>query len=205
MLAWGRNAEVETERPVPRGWRVHGGGKAAVSTSGLLSEIEACVPALRRYAVGLLRSRDEADDLVHDCLVRALDKLHTKRDESDARTWLFTILHNLFISQMRRRRLRPVPETLDEIHEAAHSQRPSQEDGLQFRDLLRDLERLPEEQRSVVLLVSVEDLSYAEAAAVLGVPIGTVMSRLARGRERLRQLSNADASADVRPALRRVK
>jgi RNA polymerase sigma-70 factor (ECF subfamily) len=205
MLAWRGDAETETRRPVPRGWRVLGGGKAPVNTSGVLSQIEACVPALRRYAVGLLRSRDEADDLVHDCLVRALDKLHTRRDENDVRTWLFTILHNLFISQMRRRRLRPVPEALDEIPESVHSQRPSQEDGLQWRDLLRDLERLPEEQRSVVLLVSVEDLSYAETAAVLGVPIGTVMSRLARGRERLRQLSSADASADVRPALRRVK
>jgi RNA polymerase sigma-70 factor (ECF subfamily) len=205
MLAWRGDAETDTRRPVPRGWRVLGGGKAPVNTSGVLSQIEACVPALRRYAVGLLRSRDEADDLVHDCLVRALDKLHTRRDENDIRTWLFTILHNLFISQMRRRRLRPVPEALDEIPESVHSQRPAQEDGLQWRDLLRDLERLPEEQRSVVLLVSVEDLSYAETAAVLGVPIGTVMSRLARGRERLRQLSSADASADVRPALRRVK
>jgi len=205
MLAWRGNADIETGKLVPRGWRVLGGGKAPVSTSSVLSQIEACVPALRRYAVGLLRSRDEADDLVHDCLVRALDKLHTRRDESDIRTWLFTILHNLFISQMRRRRLRPVPEALDEVHESAHSQRPSQEDGLQWRDLLRDLDRLPEEQRSVVLLVSVEDLSYAETAAVLGVPIGTVMSRLARGRERLRQLSSAEAGTDVRPALRRVK
>jgi RNA polymerase sigma-70 factor (ECF subfamily) len=200
MLAWRGNAEVETQKLVPRGQQ-HGDGKAAVTVSNVLSQIEACVPALRRYAVGLLRSRDEADDLVHDCLVRALDKIHTRRDEGEVRTWLFTILHNLFISQMRRRRSRPQPEALDEIHEAAHSQRPSQEDGLQWRDMLRDLERLPEEQRSVVLLVSVEDLSYAETAEVLGVPLGTVMSRLARGRERLRQY----ASADVRPALRRVK
>jgi RNA polymerase sigma-70 factor (ECF subfamily) len=200
MLAWRGHTDMETDKPVP-GWRQHGDGKPAVTVSSVLSQIEACVPALRRYAVGLLRSRDEADDLVHDCLVRALDKIHTRRDDGEVRTWLFTILHNLFINQMRRRHSRPETEALDEIHEAAHSQLPSQEDGLHWRDLLRDLERLPEEQRSVVLLVSVEDLSYAEAAAVLGVPLGTVMSRLARGRERLRQY----ASADVRPALRRVK
>jgi RNA polymerase sigma-70 factor, ECF subfamily len=201
MLAWGGNAELDTQRPAPRGWRQYVGGKTAVTEPSVLSQIEASVPALRRYAEGLLRSRDEADDLVHDCLVNALDKMHTKRDAGDVRTWLFTILHNLFISQLRRRRSRPQPEALDEIHEAAHSQRPFQEDGLQWRDLLRDLERLPDEQRSVVLLVSVEDLSYAEAAAVLGVPLGTVMSRLARGRERLRQLANTEQ----RPALRRVK
>jgi RNA polymerase sigma factor (sigma-70 family) len=200
MLAWRRNA-VQEKTPASTGWPQNRDGKAAVSVSNVLSQIEACVPALRRYAVGLLRSRDDADDLVHDCLVRALDKLHTRREELEVRPWLFAILHNLFISQMRRRGSSPPPEPLDEVHEAAHSQRPSQEDGLQWRDLLRDLERLPEDQRSVVLLVSVEDLSYAETAAVLGVPIGTVMSRLARGRERLRQFANADA----RPALRRVK
>jgi RNA polymerase sigma-70 factor, ECF subfamily len=205
MSAWRRKAELDTERPTPRGWQRRGDGEAAATVSNVLGQIEACVPALRRYAVGLLRSRDEADDLVHDCLVRALDKLHTRCEELEVRPWLFTILHNLFISQLRRRGSRPQSESLDEIHESAHSQRPSQEDGLQWRDLLRDLQRLPEDQRSVLLLVSVEDLSYAQAAAVLGVPIGTVMSRLARGRERLRQYANAGANPEARPALRRVK
>jgi RNA polymerase sigma factor (sigma-70 family) len=205
MLAWRRDAEMEMDRPVPRGWRQRGDGKATVTVSHVLSQIEACVPALRRYAVGLLRSRDKADDLVHDCLVRALDKMHTRREDMGVRPWLFTILHNLFISQMRRRGSRPQSESLDDVHESAHSQRPSQEDGLQWRDLLRDLDRLPDEQRAVVLLVSVEDLSYAETAAVLGVPLGTVMSRLARGRERLRQLASAGSNPEARPALRRVK
>ncbi len=168
---------------------------------GVLARIEACIPALRRYAAALLRSREEADDLVHDCLVRALDKLHTRRDEADVRAWLFTIMHNLFISQIRRRRARPVAEPLEDRHEAAASLHPAQEDGLHWRDLLRGLDRLPKDQRSVILLVSVEDLSYAEAAAVLRVPVGTVMSRLARGRERLREYTDAEP----RPALRRVK
>jgi RNA polymerase sigma-70 factor (ECF subfamily) len=166
----------------------------------VISRIEACIPALRRYATALLRNREEADDLVHDCLVRALDKLHTRHDEADVRAWLFTILHNVFVSQIRRRGARPVTEALDERHEDVASLHPAQEDGLHWRDLLRGLDRLPEEQRSVILLVSVEDLSYAEAAAVLRVPIGTVMSRLARGRERLRQYIEAEP-----PALRRVK
>jgi RNA polymerase sigma-70 factor (ECF subfamily) len=172
-----------------------------VSEQGVLARIEASIPALRRYATALLRNRDEADDLVHDCLVRALDKLHTRREDADVRAWLFTIMHHHFISQMRRRRSRPTPEPLDESHDNAVALRPAQEDALYWRDLQRGLALLPEEQRSVILLVSVEDLSYAEAAEVLGVPVGTVMSRLARGRERLRQHTGQDA----RPPLRRVK
>ena len=172
-----------------------------MSAPGDIEKIEQCIPALRRYAWTLFRHRDAADDLVHDCLVRALDKLHTRRDDADVRAWLFTIMHNLFVSQHRRRRSRPMTEPLDDDHEVAASLRPTQEDGLLWRDMLRGLDRLPAEQRSVVLLISVEDLSYAETAAVLGVPIGTVMSRLARGRERLREYTDSDA----RPALRRVK
>lgn len=181
---------------------MHGGAARVVSVSGVLTQIEACIPALRRYAAALLRNRDDADDLVHDCLVRALDKLHTRRDDADVRAWLFTILHNLFVSQLRRTKARPASESLDETHEAAMSMRPDQESSLQWRDLIRGLNALPVEQRSVILLVSVEDLSYADAASVLGIPVGTVMSRLARGRERLRQLTEEDG---VRPVLRRVK
>ena len=169
---------------------------------GVLTGIEACIPALRRYATALLRNREDADDLVHDCLLRALDKLHTRRDDVDIRAWLFAIMHNLFISQLRRAKARPSGDRLDESHEAAMSIRPEQESALQWRDLLRGLERLPVDQRTVILLVSVEDLSYAEAATVLNVPIGTVMSRLARGRERLRQMVD---EGELRPALRRVK
>ncbi len=172
-----------------------------MSDPGVLARIEACIPALRRYATALLRNREEADDLVHDCLVRALDKLHTRREEADVRAWLFTIMHHHFISQVRRRRARPTPELLDESHDGAVAMRPVQEDALHWRDLQRGLALLPEEQRSVILLVSVEDMSYAEAAQVLGVPVGTVMSRLNRGRERLRQHTGQESRAP----LRRVK
>ncbi|HTB47610.1 MAG TPA: sigma-70 family RNA polymerase sigma factor [Acetobacteraceae bacterium] len=172
-----------------------------MSEQGVLARIEASVPALRRYAIALLRNRDEADDLVHDCLVRALDKLHTRREDADIRAWLFTIMHHHFISQIRRRRARPTPEPLDESHDNAVGLQPAQEDALHWRDLQRGLALLPEEQRSVILLVSLEDLSYAQAAEVLGVPVGTVMSRLARGRERLRQ----HTGQDTRAPLRRVK
>jgi RNA polymerase sigma-70 factor, ECF subfamily len=173
-----------------------------VTVSGVLTRIEACIPALRRYAAALLRNREDADDLVHDCLVRALDKLHTRRDDADVRAWLFAIMHNLFISRLRRAKARPVGPSLDETHEAAMSTHGDQESSLKWRDVLRGLNQLPVEQRSVILLVSVEDLSYAEAARVLDIPVGTVMSRLARGRERLRQLTD---EGELRPALRRVK
>jgi RNA polymerase sigma-70 factor (ECF subfamily) len=168
----------------------------------MLSRIEDCIPALRRYALALLRDRQDADDLVHDCLVRALEKLHMRRDGVDVRGWLFTIMHNLFISQRRRAKARPdaaAPEENED--EGPHGVPADQEDQLQWKELLRVLNSLPEDQRTVILLVSVEDLSYAEAARVLGVPIGTVMSRLARGRERMRQLTQEKG----RLPLRRVK
>jgi RNA polymerase sigma factor (sigma-70 family) len=98
--------------------------------SGVLTHIEACIPALRRYAAALLRNREDADDLVHDCLVRALDKLDTRRDDAEVRPWLFAIMHNLFISQLRRTRSRPSSESLDETHEAAMSVRADQRDDL---------------------------------------------------------------------------
>ena len=112
-----------------------------MAVSGTLTRIEACIPALRRYAAALLRNREDADDLVHDCLVRALAKLHTRRDDADVRAWLFAIMHNLFISQLRRAKARPAGESLDETHEAAMSLRPDQENSLQWRDLIRASER----------------------------------------------------------------
>jgi RNA polymerase sigma-70 factor, ECF subfamily len=169
--------------------------------SDVLADMEACIPALRRYASALLSGRQDADDLVHDCLVRALEHLHTRREDVEIRVWLFAIMHNLFISQLRKKRVRRRIEPLGDNTEVEPSLPASQEDRLHWRDLIRALNSLSEEQRTVVLLVTVENLSYAEVARVLGIPIGTVMSRLARGRERLRQLTENDA----RPALRRVQ
>lgn len=185
--------------------------------TGVIGSMEACIPALRRYARALVRNREEVDDLVHDCLVRALDQLHTRRDDGDLRAWLFTIMHNLFVSRVRRNKSRGPTVSLEEVGEDRLGMRPSQDTHMQGRDLLRALDYLSEEQRSVLLLVSVEDLSYADVAQVLGIPIGTVMSRLSRARERLRQLMDgavlpARATGTSAPApgrlpftLRRVK
>lgn len=166
----------------------------------VMAGMEACIPALRRYAFALLRNRQEADDLVHDCLVRALDRLHTRRAEPDLRPWLFAIMHNLFISGARRARVRAGTEPLDGQHESMLGQHPDQEDHLRWQELTRAVDELPEEQRTVLLLVAVEDQSYADVARILDVPIGTVMSRLSRARERLRRRLEGEP-----PLLRRVK
>jgi RNA polymerase sigma-70 factor, ECF subfamily len=174
------------------------------------SLIEAHIPGLRRFACALLRGdRHGADDLVQDCLERAVSRWHLRRAEGDLRGWLYTILYNRFLSEKHRQRRRGVPDALMEVAEA---ELPGVEGGqdwaLEHRDLLRAFAALPEEQRSVVLLIGVEDLSYQQAARVLGVPIGTVMSRLSRGRERLRHYMNGDVNGDRRhhnAELRRIK
>lgn len=169
--------------------------------ASVIASMEACIPALRRYARSLLRDRQEVDDLVHDCLARALDQLHTRRDDGDPRAWMFAIMHNLFVSRTRRSKIRGRTVSLEDVNQDKLAMRATQEGHMQAQDLLRALDGLSEEQRSVLLLVSVEDLTYAEVAQVLGIPIGTVMSRLSRARERLRQLTDGEAQ----PALRRVK
>lgn len=145
--------------------------------------LESYIPALRRYAWALVRNTDDADDLVQDCLERAIRRLDTYRSDGDLRSWLFSILHNVFISDRRRAARRPTVE-LEEVMEL--SVQGSQEGPGMVRELLAALDTLAEEQRVLILLVGVEDLSYREAARVVGVPVGTVMSRLSRGRENLR-------------------
>lgn len=162
--------------------------------------IEPQIPGLRRYAWALLRDHDAADDLVQDTLERALARWALRRRDADLRAWLFTIQRNLFVNGLRERVRRGAHlggEALE--HVAAEVAHP--DGAMHARDVLAGLDLLSEEQRSVLLLVGVEDLSYDEAARVLGVPVGTVMSRLSRGRERLRQVMEHGRSA----LLRRVK
>lgn len=164
-----------------------------------LSRLEEAIPALRRYAWSLLRQPHDADDLVQECLLRALDHMDSRRDEDDIRPWLFAIMHNLHVSHWRRMRRRP--QVALEDADTALATDPAQPSQIELQDALRCLSKLPEEQRQVLLLVSVEGLEYAAVARMLDVPIGTVMSRLSRARDRLRDLM---AGRD-RPQLRRVK
>ena len=155
------------------------------------------LPRLRRYARALLGDRAAADDLVQDTLERAWSRIAQWRPGSDLRAWLFGIMHNLRIDQLRRNGLPTA--SLDEEEVAEVSVRPTQSDLLEVMDLETALRQLPDEQREVLLLVALEEMSYADIAASLGIPIGTVMSRLSRGRERLRVVMDGrQPSANLR-------
>jgi RNA polymerase sigma-70 factor (ECF subfamily) len=158
------------------------------------------IPHLRRYAMALVGERDRADDLVQDCLERAWSRLGLWRRDGSMRAWLFTIMHNLNANAVRKAKRRPRHDSIDDALPAP-SVPPAQDDRLELGALAEALAALPEEQRAVVLLVGLEQLRYEEVATILDLPMGTVMSRLHRGRERLRKTLAGDAG----PALRRVK
>jgi len=143
------------------------------------------IPRLRRYARLLTGNRERADDLVQDTLERAWSRAALWRGVVDMRAWLFSIMHNLHVDRLRKGRLATVPLDAETPEETVA---PAQDERLAVRDLQAALDRLPAEQREVLLLVALEDMSYADIAHTLGLPIGTVMSRLSRGRERLRGL-----------------
>jgi RNA polymerase sigma-70 factor, ECF subfamily len=149
--------------------------------------IQAELPGLRRYARALVRDLVGADDLVQDCLTRALGKLHLWREGTDLRRWLFTILHNQYVSYVRRSIRAGAIVGLRDA-DLSLSQSANQEAGLELRDLDRALGQLVLEQHEVILLVGLEGMCYDDVAAVLGVPTGTVRSRLSRGRLALREL-----------------
>jgi len=151
------------------------------------------IPHLRRHARGLVLDRDLADDLVQETLLRALAREHRWRRGSNLRAWLFTLMHNLFVSDYRRRRRSPVVVLDEPPEQGSHADAGS---DCSLRDVSRALERLPPAWREVLLLVSIEGLSYEETARVLGIPVGTVMSRLHRARRRL-----AECLEDKRPKL----
>jgi len=143
------------------------------------------LPRLRRYARALAGNLDDADDLVQDTLERACAKAGLWRGVSDMRAWLFSIMHNLHVDGVRRPRVSTVALD-DDTPDLAVA--PTQGERLAVLDLHAALDQLPIEQKQIVLLVALEEMSYADIAATLNIPIGTVMSRLSRGRERLRGL-----------------
>jgi RNA polymerase sigma-70 factor (ECF subfamily) len=151
----------------------------------LVDGFDAHLPRLRRYARALTGDRHAADDLVQDTLERAWSKLDLWRRGSRLDAWLLTIMHNVFVNQYRRRP--PPADSIDDMP-LEPSVRGAQADKLEVRDLDAALGRLPPEQREVLLLVALEECSYADTARILDVPVGTVMSRLSRAREKLRGL-----------------
>ena len=166
--------------------------------SQFLTEVENCIPALRRYAHALAYDSMEADELVQDCLERALRKRFLWKPTSSVRAWLFTMLHNINANKVRKFKRQPVVSSLeDDIDKTLH---PIDSD-MGIRDIKTCLRQLPEQQQHILLLVALEGMSYKEVGKILNIPVGTVMSRLSRAREALRTIMTAAQT----PRLRRVK
>lgn len=163
-------------------------------------ELEGHIASLRRYARALLRDKADAEDLVQEALARALSRADKFRPGTNLRAWLFTILHNVHVNQVRQKVSRPDEVPVEDVEYRLASP-ARQEERIELRDMSRALDALPLEQRQVLLLVALEGLKYDEVAEALGVPIGTVMSRLSRGREAVR----ARLAGEKGVTLRRVK
>ncbi|KKC41064.1 RNA polymerase sigma factor [Devosia epidermidihirudinis] len=167
--------------------------------SDFLDQVEACVPALRRYARALTRNADLADDLVQDCLERAISRRGLFRPNGPIRAWLYTILLNIHRNGLRAARRHGETVDLDSVPEP--STPASQPGHLALAEMVRAIDTLPLEQKEALLLVALEGLAYQEAADILAVPLGTLMSRLARARASLRVATGTPAE----PHLRTVK
>ena len=159
------------------------------------SDILAEIPRLRRYARAMLGNRAAADDLVQDTLERAWTRFGTWRSGSNLRAWLFSIMHNLRVDQLRQPPLSALSmHAIDDIENEAPT-RATQSDALEVRDLESALAQIPDDQREILMLVALEEMSYAEISTLLNIPVGTVMSRLSRGREKLRVIMEGNMPA----------
>lgn len=164
-------------------------------------QLREVIPRMRRFAISLTRNPSTADDLVQSSLEKALTAWADKRPEGDLRAWLFAILYRQFLDAHRRsRRYRRMLDFFTGASEDEYE--PSVERTVVAQSTLQAFERLNTEQRALLLWISVEGLSYKEVAEILDVPIGTVMSRLSRARQALRQLSDGEITP---PALRILK
>lgn len=159
--------------------------------------IEKEIPRLRRYARFLVRDVDRADDLVQETLTRAIEKLHTWQQGTNMRAWLFVIMRNSFISEFRREKRAPTTSGLAEDDKAL-SVSGGQEGRIAFLNLQSAFDRLSDDQREILVLVAIEGLKYEEAAATLGIPIGTVRSRVARARQALREILEGHQEQNLR-------
>jgi RNA polymerase sigma-70 factor (ECF subfamily) len=149
--------------------------------------IEPYIGPLRRFAMSLCHDLSLADDLVQDCLERAISRWHLRHEDGNLKAWLFTILHHEFINIRRRIARRGIMPTLDDLV-IEPSVSADQEETVRVKDVMAAIDKLASDHRALILLIGVEELTYEEAAQVLEIPIGTVMSRLSRAREKLRRL-----------------
>ncbi|MFZ6735231.1 RNA polymerase sigma factor [Undibacterium sp. Ji42W] len=159
------------------------------------SQLLACIPRLRRYARALVGDKPGADDLVQDTMERGWLKLGSFLPDGDMRAWLFSIMHNLRLDQLRKPALSTVALEYDDA--SLPAQAACQTHGLELRDLQAALMQLPLEQREILLLVVLEEMRYEDIALTLDIPLGTVMSRLSRGREKLRAIMEMRPTSTV--------
>ncbi len=165
------------------------------------NELIALIPQLRRFARSLCGDAALADDLVQDCIERALRRQHLYDSERPLRPWLYTILRNIFISGLRRDYRSTVIKTVEELEEYEGATLPDQEDQLSVSLIVEALDLLSPQQREVTVLVGLEEMSYRDVAEIIGIPIGTVMSRLSRARKLLQDILEQRGQT----VLRRVK
>jgi RNA polymerase sigma-70 factor (ECF subfamily) len=170
-------------------------------TADIRSQLTTELPYLRRFARSLCGDAALADDLTQDCIERALTRVHLYDPSRPLRAWLFAILRNLFISNLRRTSRLQIVKNVDELYEGEDAVVPEQEINLSLSQIAEALDKLPDQQREILVLVSLEEMSYREAAEIVGIPIGTVMSRLSRARLRLQEILEERGT----PVLRRVK
>ena len=178
-LRWSKNHPNVTISETPE--------TALCSMGEFGKRVEAEIPRLRRYARALTRNGPAADDLIQDSIERGLAKRHLWRPDTNLRAWLFTIMHNQYVNQVRRSVREGVAISVSD-DEPSMTREASQGKRLELRDLDRALAQLPDDQRSVILLVGLEGMSYEAVAKIVGTPVGTVRSRLSRGRAALRSL-----------------
>ena len=170
---------------------------ASQPSHSLGDEIIDHIPALRRYARVLVRTVDQADDLVQDCVERALSRSNLYQPDTNLRAWLFTIMRNIAITQTRKDKLRRSYAS-ERLAMDRRSQAPTQPDLVALKDSLRLMAELSAGEQQAVQLLGLYDLSYEEAASRSGLPVGTMKSRLSRGRQRLRALMDSGDSAPSR-------
>ncbi len=154
------------------------------------------VPVLRRYARGLVHNKTDADDLVQDCLVRALSKMHLFQPGTNLKAWLLSIVHNIFLDGTRRAKRTREFATAVTAMDQGNVTRPNQFHRIEIMDIGKALAALPAAQRSTLLLIALQGLSYEETAKITGVPVGTVRSRLSRGRSALTVMMNGVTSEE---------
>jgi RNA polymerase sigma-70 factor (ECF subfamily) len=167
------------------------------SASGFRSDLLAAIPSLRAFAVSLAQNADKADDLVQETLVKAWDKQKSFQPGTNLKAWLFTILRNEFYSQMRKRG-REVQDS-DGTMTGRLAVHPSQDGALDLQDFRRALRQLPEDQREAIILIGASGFSYEEAAEICDCAVGTIKSRVSRGRARLQELLHISGEADYGP------